>query len=43
MKKLLVLLVSLVLSANAFAIELSAGPKLDLGLSGGIVRLHDDN
>ena len=40
MKKLLVLLVSLVLSANAFAIELSAGPKLDLGLSGGIVRYH---
>jgi len=43
MKKLLVLLVSLVLSANAFAIELSAGPKIDLGLSGGIVRFHDDN
>lgn len=43
MKKLLVLLVSLVLSANAFAIELSAGPKLDLGLSGGIVRQHYDN
>lgn len=40
MKKLLVLLVSLVLSANAFAIELSAGPKLDLGFSGGIVRYH---
>lgn len=40
MKKLLVLLVSLVLSANAFAIELSAGPKLDLGLSGGIIRQH---
>lgn len=40
MKKLLVLLVSLVLSANAFAIELSAGPKIDLGLSGGIVRFH---
>lgn len=43
MKKLLVLLVSLVLSANAFAIELSAGPKIDLGLSGGIVRIHDEN
>lgn len=41
MKKLLVLLVSLVLSANAFAIELSAGPKLDLGLSGGIIRFHE--
>ena len=43
MKKLLVLLVSLVLSANAFAIELSAGPKLDLGLSGGIIRRHYDD
>ncbi|MBR6583688.1 MAG: PorT family protein [Treponema sp.] len=43
MKKLLVLLVGLVLSANAFAIELSAGPKLDLGLFGGIIRQHYDN